>query len=79
MLPQFGAASAKDIKKVKYVQRNYTLIVCYRCSITKTSYQDSLVKLKSLEYRFYKLDLDTLLKTINGIRELYFVQYLKIL
>ena len=67
----------KDINNIKSVHRRYNEKVCNSSNICNTFYHERLGKLKrlSLEYRRYHFDLTTLLKIINGISELYFVQF----
>ena len=59
------------------MQRNFTRLICSRCNISDTSYNDRLVKLglKSLEYRRWEIDLFTLYKIINGNYKVFFSQF----
>ena len=68
----------KYINKVESVQRNFTRLICSRCNISNTSYNDRLVKLglKSLEYRRWEFDLFTLYKITNGNYKALYRQFL---
>ena len=68
----------KYIIRIESVERNFTRFVCNRCNILKTLYKDRLVRLRleSLEYRIWQLDLITLFKIINGKYKESFNQFL---
>ena len=59
------------------MQRSFTRLICNRCNISYTSYNDRLIKfgLKSLEYRRWEFDLLTLYKIINGKYKSFFNQF----
>ena len=58
----------KDNDKLESVQSRFTKLVCNRCNIPNTSYQDRLYKLGmlSLKHRRIRFDLITLYKIINN-------------
>ena len=67
----------KDINKIEPVQRNFTRLICNRCNISDSSYNERLVKLglRSLEYRRWEFDLFMLYEIINGKDKAFFSQF----
>ena len=67
----------KDINKIESVQRNFTRLICNRCNISDSSYNERLVKLglRSLEYRRWEFDLFMLYEIINGKYKAFFSQF----
>ena len=74
-IPKFFTLFKKDINEIESVQRNFTGLICSRCNISNTSYNDRLIKLglKSLEWR--EFDLFTHYKVIIGNYKVFFSQF----
>ena len=72
--PVWSPYLSKDINAVEKVQKRFTKIVCRRCNIPFSSYNDRLAKLNllSLQNRRVRFDLITLYKIVNNLSDLNF-------
>ena len=72
--PVWSPYLSKDINAVEKVQKRFTKIVCRRCNIPFSSYNDRLAKLNllSLQNRRVRFDLITLYKIFNNRSDLNF-------